>query len=711
MQNESYVDISVDKQSGYLDKNPLIHGFIGLFLVVSLFLFLHFKEARVDVLELDTFAPKYVVSQVDFEFADHEETLMLRQEAARDIGKIYKIKQKEVQERRLDFERSLIHNQTWRRLSELSTFEDMYMAINLMTSTLIQSRFTDARTIEKIKELHVPEASYLIFIPPIDTKLPVSLPQELWLRLRTVAFSEHILQRGSVDYIFDYFKDKSWTLEEDVQMMRTLKKIAKEQIPEKYTYVSAGSRIIDQGEKVTSQHLAMLKAMKEAMARDRNIWHPLTVFGSLLLSLVLVLIGSFYLNVMHKDVFSSNKKLFLLASIVVLTLFLAKVSEYFLLNSSKLIDFVHYPIFVPFAAILISSLINARVAIFTSAFLAMLLSLGLQIERSGGFFFVNLIPAIVAILSMTAFHKRKEVFLVCGKAWLSALVLVIALDFSDNQRMGGMLFEDLSSTFVFMLGTAILVVGLLPLLEYVFGVMTDITLMEFMDPTNELLRRLMIEAPGTYQHSIIVGNLSEAAALAISANGLFCRVACQYHDIGKLIAPQYFTENQQGGINMHQLLTPLESAQVIISHISEGVAMARRGGLPESFISIIKEHHGTTLVYYFYHKQLEALGGDTTLVKEEDFRYMGPKPRSKESAIIMIADSLEAAARSLDDFTEEAVTHLVERLVAEKAEDGQFNDCQLTFEELKIVKKTLIKTLVASSHSRIKYPRKMLRNA
>lgn len=340
-----------------------------------------------------------------------------------------------------------------------------------------------------------------------------------------------------------------------------------------------------------------------------------------------------------------------------------------------------------------------------------MLSLGLQIERSGGFFFVNLVPAIVAILSMTAFHKRKEVFLVCGKAWIAALFLVIGLDFSDNQRLGSFLIGDMTSTFVFMMGTAILVVGILPLLEHIFGVITDITLMEYMDPTNDLLRRLMIEAPGTYQHSIIVGNLSESAALAIGANGLFCRVACQYHDIGKLIAPQYFTENQQGGINMHQLLTPLESSQVIISHVSEGVAMARKAGLPESFISIIKEHHGTTLVYYFYHKQIEVSGGDPELVKEADFRYAGPKPRSKESAIIMIADCLEAAARSLDDFTEEAVTRLVERLVNEKAEDGQFNDCQLTFEELKIVKKTLIKTLVASSHSRIKYPKKILRNA
>jgi putative nucleotidyltransferase with HDIG domain len=711
MQSENYSEFQLEKTVGSFEKNPIVHALVGLFLVVFLFLFLHFKETRVDFLELGSYAPKYIVSQVDFEFADAEETLLQRQEAQRDIARIYKIKQREIQERRLEFEKSILLSTSWRRFSDLTSIEDVYTAINLMSKTLNAVRFASARTINKIKEMQISDVNYLIFTPPLDTKDSLSLPIDIWQRIKTMAFAEHILQQGSVENLFDFFKDKSWTFEEDVQLMKNLKKIAKEQIPEKFTFVSAGSLIIDQGEKVTSQHLAMIKAMKETLALDRNTWHPITVFGSLLLSLVLVLVGSFYLRVMHSDIYESNKRLFLLAIIIVITLFLAKVSEYFLLNSSRLVDFVRYPIFVPFAAILISSLINSRIAIFTSAFLAILLSLGLQIERSGGFFFVNLVPAIVAVLSMTALHKRKEVFLVCAKSWISAFVLVLGLNFSENMQMASELLGDLSSTFVFMLGTAILVVGFLPLLEHLFGVMTDITLMEFMDPTNDLLKRLMIEAPGTYQHSIIVGNLSESAALAIGANGLFCRVACQYHDIGKLIAPQYFTENQQGGINMHQLLTPLESSQVIISHVSEGVAMARRAGLPESFISIIKEHHGTTLVYYFYHKQIEVMGADSSHVNEEDFRYLGPKPRSKESAIIMIADSLEAAARSLDDFTEDSVTYLVERLVSEKAEDGQFNDCQLTFEELKIVKKTLIKTLVASSHSRIKYPKKILKNA
>jgi putative nucleotidyltransferase with HDIG domain len=187
-----------------------------------------------------------------------------------------------------------------------------------------------------------------------------------------------------------------------------------------------------------------------------------------------------------------------------------------------------------------------------------------------------------------------------------------------------------------------------------------------MDPNNDLLRRLTIEAPGTYQHSVVVGNLAETAALAIGANGLFCRVATLYHDIGKMATPQYFTENQQGGANLHQLLTPQESAEVIMAHVSEGVAIARKAGLPEQFIDIIKEHHGTTLVYYFYRKAIDKAGGDKGAVDEKDFRYAGPKPRSKESAIIMIADTIEAASRSLEKINEETLNELASRLIREK---------------------------------------------
>jgi putative nucleotidyltransferase with HDIG domain len=484
----------------------------------------------------------------------------------------------------------------------------------------------------------------------------------------------------------------------------TLRKIAQERIPEKYTRVRAGERLIDQGEKVQPRHIAMLQAMKEKLNQKRNLLDPFTIVGSLLMTFLFLSVAAIFVRGNHHDIFYSNRKLALLSTILALALLVAKVVELFLLkNTNNVIDSVQFPLFVPFAAILLASLMNIRIAAFASIFLSVIFSTALAVDTIP-FLVINIITALVAIMTGQTLRRRKDVFIVCGKAWLASILVLLAFDLYGNTAFSLSFISDLTSTFIFMGLTAVVVVGLLPMLESTFQILTDITLMEFMDPSNELLRRLTIEAPGTYQHSMVVGHLAESAAGAIDANGLFCRVATQYHDIGKLINPQYFTENQLGGVDMHQLLTPLESAQVIIAHVSEGVALARKVGLPEQFIDIIKEHHGTTLVYYFFHKQIELMGSDKTKVDEKDFRYSGPKPRSKESTIIMIADTLEAASRCLDLFNEQTVTDLVDKLIAHKMEDGQFDESLLTFEELGIVKQTLIKTLLAASHPRIKYP-------
>jgi putative nucleotidyltransferase with HDIG domain len=310
------------------------------------------------------------------------------------------------------------------------------------------------------------------------------------------------------------------------------------------------------------------------------------------------------------------------------------------------------------------------------------------------------------IICSSGVRKRKEVFTICLKSWLSALPVLYAFTLSSGHLISSSLLVDMIASLVFLLVTAVLVIGILPALEIVFGVLTDMTLMESMDPSNELLRRFAVEVPGTYQHSLVLGNLAEVCASSIHANGLFCRAATLYHDIGKMNNPQFYTENQQGNVNIHQLLTPVESAQVIISHVTDGEAIASKAGLPQPFIDIIREHHGTTLVYYFYRKQLDLKGGNVNEVEERLFRYPGPKPRTKESAIIMICDSVEAASRSLEEVTEETLAELVNRLIAEKADDGQFDNCQLTFEELGKVKRTLVTTLLLSSHVRVKYPKR-----
>lgn len=698
------------RAQSYFDRSLTIRLLIGGFFFILLFLFLHFRETYVETLELGSEAKRYVVAQIDFAFPDEEATIILKQEAAHEIGTIYRINDVEVHQRITDFQKYITQNEEgakqWEALNKESQFVDVALALSLLTDGLSQSRFTDIKTMQQIdrlpeKELPIPARYFFPFLPSREGS---RLPSQFWSIVGKYLSGDERIPLSAKAFILNYFEPLRWHFEPDQGVEYTLRKLSQGKIPEKFTRMRAGERLIDQGEKVSTRHISMLQAMKEKLNQKRKLLDPITLIGTFLMTTLMVGAGAIYLYENHKDTFFSNRKLALLVTILLFTLIFAKAVELFLLkNTTNLVDLVRFPLFVPFAAILLSSLMNGRIASFAAIFLSIIFAMALSVE-SVPFLVINILTAMVTILAGRAIRRRKEVFFVCGKAWLTSVFVIFAFNLYANTTLTFSIISDLTSTFLFMALTAVLVVGLLPVLESVFQIMTDITLMEFMDPSNELLRRLTIEAPGTYQHSIVVGHLAEAAASAIGANGLFCRVATQYHDIGKLTNPQYFTENQLGGVDMHQLLTPFESTQVIIAHVSEGVALARKVGLPEQFIDIIKAHHGTTLAYYFYHKQVEQMGDDRKKVNESDFRYSGPKPRTKESTIIMIADTLEAASRSLDHFSKESVTDLVESLISQKMEDGQFDESLLTFEELGIVKQTLIKTLLAASHTRIKYP-------
>jgi hypothetical protein len=678
---------------------------MGLICVIGLSLFLHFREVRLEVLELNANAPRYIVAQIDFEFPDYETTLVLKQQAMQDVGQIYQIDDREIRDARFELENQLIHNKKWRSAAPSSTFEEMYKAADELETLLLEARFTDARTLQKIKELNLPDhAVYELTLESPGQSL--SLPSDFWARVKNQLAHTDSFHKETLSYIFGAFQPRSWTLIEDDALFRSLRAQVSRTVQEKMTFVQAGTRIVDQGEKITSRHLTMMQTMKQAISDSRKLDDPLTILASLLLSVIFVTISALYFRISQPNFIRSLRHVSLFVCIVIVTLLFAKLTEFALLKStSNLIEGVRYPIVAPFATLLICILLSPRTALFAATFLSIILSVSLAVDHSR-FLVLNLVTSIVVIIGTKGLHKRKEVFSVCMKSWLSAIPVLIAYALSEGHFWTPALLMDIVSSLAFLFVTAILVVGLLPALESFFGIQTDITLMEYMDPTNELLRRLAIDVPGTYQHCLVLGNLAANCAQAIGANGLFCRVATLYHDIGKIMNPQFYTENQQGSINIHQLLTPVESAQVIISHVTDGVMLAQKAHLPESFIDIIREHHGTTLVYYFYRKQLELKGGKREEVDEKLFRYPGPKPRTKESAIIMICDTVEAASRSVEEVTEQALIQLVDRLVGEKAEEAQFDDCQLTFEELGKVKKTLVKSLLLAQHVRVKYPKK-----
>src|SRR5713226_134825 len=266
--------------------------------------------------------------------------------------------------------------------------------------------------------------------------------------------------------------------------------------------------------------------------------------------------------------------------------------------------------------------------------------------------------------------------------------------------------------------TATLVGGALPILEQLFQITTDISWLEASDLNHPLLRRMTIEAPGTYHHSLVVANLAEAAAEAIGANATLCRVCSYFHDVGKLVKPDYFTENMNFERNPHDDLAPTMSALIIIAHVKEGVDLALKHGLNKQIIDVIQQHHGTSLVYYFYQRALQQqedarAGGkimnireeDIPEVQEESFRYSGPKPQSKESAIVSLADIVESASRSLEKPTPQKIEQLVNELIEERIADGQLDECDLTLGELKIIAERFRFTLTTMLHSRIAYPK------
>jgi putative nucleotidyltransferase with HDIG domain len=678
---------------------------VGCICVFCLALFLHFREVRIEVLELNTVAHRYIVAQIDFEFPDYETTIILQQQAMQDVGDIYQIDDKQIRYARYDLEEDLIRNKEWREKAPLSTFEEMYKASDELETLLLAARFTDPRTIQKIKELGVSESSYFDYIPE-GVGVPLSLPGEFWQKISQQIMQSDLFHKETVEYVIRSFQSRTWNVVQDHALERVLRAQVSKTVPDKMTKVLAGTRIVNLGERITSRHLTMMQAMKQAISDSRRIWDPLTILASFILSVIFVSISALYFRISQPTFIRSLREISLFVCIVLLTLLFAKSIEYVLLKStSNVIEAVRYPIVAPFATILICILLSPRTALFAATFLSILLSVSLAVDHSH-FLILNLVTSIVVIIASRGLRKRKEVFTVCMKSWLSAILVLYAYTLADNRLASASLLIDIISSLVFLIITAVLVIGILPALETLFGVLTDMTLMEYTDPGSDLLRRFAIEVPGTYQHSLVLGNLAEICAQSIGANGLFCRAATLYHDVGKMNNPQFYTENQHGAVNIHQLLTPLESAQVIIAHVADGEMIAKKAHLPQAFIDIIREHHGTTLVYYFYRKQLELKGGRVEEVDERPFRYPGPKPRTKESAIIMICDSVEAATRSLEEINENTLLELVNRLVSEKAEDGQFDDCQLTFEELGKVKRTLVRTLLLSHHVRVKYPKK-----
>jgi cyclic-di-AMP phosphodiesterase PgpH len=458
--------------------------------------------------------------------------------------------------------------------------------------------------------------------------------------------------------------------------------------------VKSNERIVSRHERVTpniKRKLDSYMLAKAERAGDSN--EALLFLGRAGHTIAILFLPVIYIALFRKRLIADNARLLLIATIILLIAFLS-----YLTYTLSLSGPVQYLIIVPAAAMLLTVIFDSRVAFYTTVAISFLV--GALRGNEYSIIIASILAGSMAIYTVRDIKNRTQIF-----RSLMFIFLGYAFAIIVNGLQRSISFDVLGIELAYALANSVLspvfTFGLLIFFEKVFRITTDLTLLELSDFNHPLLRDLSARAPGTFHHSIVMGTLAEAAATAIGANATLARVGAYYHDIGKMLEPEYFVENQIGNQNIHDALEPKSSARHIIDHVLRGIELAKEHKLPDRVIEFIPAHHGTTLVSYFYEK--ERTRGDADTI-QADFRYGGPRPSSRETAIVMLADTIEAATRAIEEPTIDKIRELIDRIVSKRLAEGELNDCDLTFRELTVVKNSFLNILTGIHHSRIKYP-------
>lgn len=459
-----------------------------------------------------------------------------------------------------------------------------------------------------------------------------------------------------------------------------------------------GQIIIEEGKLIRQEEYRQLELV--GLLDNKQSYKP---FIGLIILISIILSSLYYYFYQMKEQLEKRQTNLLLFGIVfILTFFILKIISMLQIFNYSGIGYL-FP--AAMGGMLIKILIDEKLAILSSIIFSIFGSVLFNEGVSGTLNFsvgiYILFSALAGVLFLSDQNQRSKILQAGSFAAAVNLFTIWALMFLPNGQFSGLEYGYYILTAIFSgIGSAVLTMGLLPFFETSFGILSTMKLIELSNPNHPLLRRILMEAPGTYHHSVMVANLADAACEAIGANGLLARVGCYYHDIGKTKRPNFFIENQMHLDNPHDRLPPDKSANIIISHVTDGAAILKKYNMPKEIIQIAEQHHGTTLLKFFYHKAIQ----DGQDVKEEDYRYPGPKAQTKESAVVGIADSVEAAVRSLNQPTPETIESLVKKIVADRLQDGQLNECDLTLKELETVSHSFCETLKGIFHSRIEYP-------
>jgi putative nucleotidyltransferase with HDIG domain len=535
-----------------------------------------------------------------------------------------------------------------------------------------------------------------IFLIQEQLEISISI-DEIFRSDNLFEFIETTLSDGPFESFEEVFKDLFFELITpnvfpDKTFDRNAMEEALSQISLSRGVVASGELIIAEGELVNEKHFEVLSSLRNEFSLRQgdqsSVW---IVFGYSILVLLTFTLLLLFLHKYRYSIYEDNRKLtFIFFNILIVIVAVTMVIQY---DTAYI-----FAVPICILPLIVKAFFDARLGLFT--YVLSVLLIGFIVPNSFEYVFIQIMAGIITIQTVAQLYRRANLFISVGQI---VLVYVIGyLAFTTIQE-GSFVKIDFTPLALFLLNGLLMlfVQPLIYIYEKVFGLVSDVSLLELSDTNAELLKTLSEKAPGTFHHSLQVANLSEAAANEIGANALLVRVGALYHDIGKLENPHFFSENQSGAVSPHDEIDPKQSAQIIINHVKKGILLAQKNNLPDRIIDFIRTHHGNSLVYYFYKKQLELYPETDS----SDFQYPGPKPFSKETAILMMADAVEAASKSLKAPTIDELETFINGIINGKMKEFQFNDSNITFSEIETVKKVLFKKLINVYQLRIEYPK------
>lgn len=550
--------------------------------------------------------------------------------------------------------------------------------------------------------------------------------EEAWTLLR-VSLATDDVSRQAAQAVFRLFRyGVSPNVVFDRSATQARQGAAVEAVKPVVVSVVQGQTIVEPGDRVSAEQYEMLMAHRNYLREhgDTEVHEGLTLFRRVLLVLAMVLASLLYIRIEDAETLRSNVRCGLLALVVIANLALVRTiyslggAEFFIRDGSWA-STLPYVAPTAFAPLIVAILIDAGSGIF----MALLISIftGVIYGNRLDLLVLTFLASLVAIYIGRDARSRGRLVRAAGAGGLTVAAFAALIGLVDQTSIDTLLRQMIAGLGTGLF-TGVLVVGLLPVLESLFKRTTDITLLELTDFNHPLLRQMQLEAPGTYHHSLVVAQLSENAANAIGANPLVARVAALFHDVGKTANAQYFNENQREKSSPHDELDPAESARIIRQHVPDGVELALKHQLPRSVVDVIQQHHGRTVIRYFYQRALDRSGtpfpgrvsparpapgphsANAGAPDENAYRYDGPLPQFKESAIISLADGVEACTRSLRQASPEQLQQLIDRIVGDRLADGELNEAPVTLEEITRIKNSFQFTLLNMLHSRVAYP-------